>query len=48
MNECIDRLIALGYEPSEAASICMMLLKEGGDKNLFRYVWEAERDVARV
>ena len=42
MNECIERLIALGYEPSEAACICMMLLKEGGDKNLFAYIREAE------
>ena len=45
MNECIERLVALGYEHNEAASICMMLLKEGGDKNLFAYVREAE-DVA--
>ena len=46
MNECIERLIALGYEPSEAASICMMLIKEGGDKNLFAYIREAEHVVA--
>ena len=42
MNECIERLIKCGYDPAEAASICMMLIKEGGDKNLFAYVWEAE------
>ena len=42
MNECVERLIALGYEASEAAVICMMLIKEGGDKNLFAYVREAE------
>lgn len=42
MNSCIDRLIACGYDPYEAASICMMLLKEGGDKNLYSYVAEAE------
>ena len=42
MNECIERLIKCGYDPNEAASICLMLLKEGGDKNLFAYVREAE------
>ena len=42
MNECIERLINCGYAPNEAASICMMLIKEGGDKNLFAYVREAE------
>ena len=42
MNECIERLIQCGYDPNEAASICLMLLKEGGDKNLFAYVREAE------
>ena len=42
MNECIERLVALGYERNEAVSICLMLLKEGGDKNLFAYVREAE------
>lgn len=47
MNECIERLVALGYEHNEAVSICLMLLKEGGDKNLFAYVREAEY-VARV
>ena len=47
MNECILRLIDCGYDPKEAASICMMLIKEGGDKNLFAYVAEAEY-VARV
>ena len=47
MNECIKRLIICGYDPQEAASICMMLIKEGGDKNLFAYVREAE-NVATV
>lgn len=42
MNECIERLIMCGYDPKEAAFLCMMLLKEGGDKNLFAYVREAE------
>ena len=42
MNEAINRLIQCGYDPYEAASICLMLLKEGGDKNLFAYVREAE------
>lgn len=47
MNGCIERLVALGYEHNEAVSICLMLLKEGGDKNLFAYVREAEY-VARI
>lgn len=48
MNACIERLIACGYEYAEAVSLCLMLIKEGGDNNLLRYVAEAERDVARV
>ena len=43
MNECVLRLTALGYDYHEAASLCLMLLKEGGDKNLFNYIREAER-----
>ena len=42
MNEAIERLIQCGYDPVEAATICLMLIKEGGDKNLFAYVREAE------
>lgn len=47
MYSCIDRLIACGYTPYEAATICQMLIKEGGDKNLYSYVREA-KNVAGV
>lgn len=48
MDTCIDRLTACGYDRYEAAVICQMLLKEGGDSNLLRYVQEAEYAVATV